>query len=137
MREEAVRLKMSAVRPLIEGRRVVLMDDSIVRGTTTRQIIEILRRGGARQIHVRVGCPPLKWPCFMGIDMATRGELVASKHTVEATRRKLKADSLGYISIEGLVRAIGLGKDSLCTACLTGQYPLKIEDGRYKEALLS
>jgi len=137
MREEAVRLKMAAVRPLIEGKRVVLMDDSIVRGTTTRQIVEILRRAGARQVHVRIGCPPLKWPCFMGIDMASRDELVASKRSVESIRRKLKADSLGYLSIEGLVQAIGLGKDSLCLACLTGQYPVKIEDERYKQALTS
>jgi len=137
MREEAVRLKMAAVRPLIEGKRVVLMDDSIVRGTTTRQIIEILRKGGAREVHARIGCPPLKWPCFMGVDMATRRELLASKLTVESIRRRLRADSLGYISVEGLVKAIGLGKDSLCMACLTGRYPLKIQEDRYRKALLS
>ncbi len=136
MREEAVRLKMNAVRPIVEGKRVVLMDDSIVRGTTTRQIIDVLRSGGAREVHVRIGCPPLKWPCFMGIDMATRGELLASKHSVEAIRQRLNADSLGYISIEGLSRAIGLGDDRLCMACLTGQYPIELEDDRHKEALL-
>ena len=137
MREEAVRLKMSAIRPLIGGKRVVLMDDSIVRGTTTREIVDILRKsGGAEEVHVRIGCPPLKWPCFMGIDMATRKELLASKHDVESIRKKLGADSLGYISIGGLVEAIGQRKEDLCMACLTGDYPLEIEDERYREALL-
>ncbi len=137
MREEAVRLKMNAVRPVVEGRRVILQDDSIVRGTTTRKIVEILRGGGAEEVHVRIGCPPLRWPCFMGIDMATRRELLASKKSLEAIRKKLDADSLGYISIEGLVNAIGHGRDNLCLACLTGEYPLEIKDERYKEELLS
>jgi len=138
MRDEAVRLKMSAVRPLVAGKRVVLLDDSIVRGTTTRKIIEILREsGGAKEVHARIGCPPLKWPCFMGIDMATRKELLASRKNVEAIRRKLGADSLGYISIDGLVEAIGRRREDLCMACLTGDYPIEIEDERYKEELLS
>jgi amidophosphoribosyltransferase len=137
MREEAVRLKMNAVRPLIVGRKVVLQDDSIVRGTTTRKIVEILRQGGAREVHVRIGCPPLMWPCFMGIDMATRRELMASKNAVEAIRKILGADSLGYISIDGLVGAIGLPREKLCLACLTGEYPIDIEDEGYREKLVS
>ncbi len=125
MREEAVRLKMNAVRPLTEGKRVVLMDDSIVRGTTTREIVRILRsRGKASEVHVRIGCPPLKWPCYMGVDMATREELLASNRSTEEIREKLGADSLGYISIDGLVEAIGLDRENLCMACLTGDYPL-------------
>ncbi len=135
MREEAVRLKMNPVRPLVEGKRVVLMDDSIVRGTTTRQIVHILKEAGASEVHVRVGCPPLRWPCFMGIDMATRRELIASHKSVEEIRRMLGADSLGYISIEGLVEAIGKPRDHLCMACLTGNYPFKLEDEGYREAL--
>ncbi|MBU7004562.1 MAG: amidophosphoribosyltransferase, partial [Theionarchaea archaeon] len=94
VREEAVRLKMNAVRPKINGKRVVLQDDSIVRGTTTRKIIEILRKGGATEVHVRIGCPPLRWPCFMGIDMATRKELIAARKDVEEVRKSLGADSL-------------------------------------------
>ncbi len=137
MREEAVRLKMNAVRPLIEGKKVVLQDDSIVRGTTTQKIVQILKEGGAKEVHVRIGCPPLKWPCFMGIDMATRRELLASKHSVEQIRKILKANSLGYISIDGLVGAIGHPKEDLCLACLTGEYPLEIEDAKYKEELLA
>jgi amidophosphoribosyltransferase len=135
VREEAVRLKMNAVRPKIDGKRVVLQDDSIVRGTTTRKIVEILRKGGATEVHVRIGCPPLRWPCFMGIDMATRKELIAAKKEVEAVRKSLGADSLGYISVEGLVEAIGHNEEDLCLACLTGEYPLKIEDDKYKEEL--
>jgi amidophosphoribosyltransferase len=135
MREEAVKLKMSAVRPVIEGKKVILEDDSIVRGTTTRKLVEILRGAGAREVHVRIGCPPLKWPCFMGIDMATRGELLASEASVEAIRERIGADSLGYISIEGLVHAIGHEKDELCMACLTGEYPLDIEDEKYRDAI--
>jgi amidophosphoribosyltransferase len=135
VREEAVRLKMNAVRPKIDGKRVVLQDDSIVRGTTTRKIVEILRKGGATEVHVRIGCPPLRWPCFMGIDMATRKELIAAKKDVEAVRKKLGADSLGYISVDGLVEAIGHNKEDLCLACLTGEYPLKIEDDTFKGEL--
>ncbi len=135
MREEAVRLKMNPVRPLVEGKRVVLLDDSIVRGTTTRQIVHILRRAGASEVHVRVGCPPLRWPCFMGIDMATRRELIASNKSVEEIRKMLGADTLGYISIDGLVEAIGKPRQHLCMACLTGEYPFKLEEDDYREAL--
>jgi amidophosphoribosyltransferase len=136
-REEAVRLKMNAVRPLIEGKKVVLQDDSIVRGTTTRKIVEILQRGGAKEVHVRIGCPPLMWPCFMGIDMATRQELLASNNAVDGIRKILGADSLGYISIDGLVEAIGLPREMLCLACLTGRYPIDVEDEFYREKLVS
>jgi amidophosphoribosyltransferase len=136
VREEAVRLKMNPVRPKIEGKRVILQDDSIVRGTTTKKIVEILKEGGATEVHVRIGCPPLRWPCFMGIDMATRRELIAAGQDVETVRKNLGADSLGYISIDGLVEAIGHDREELCLACLTGEYPLDIEDGRYKKELL-
>jgi amidophosphoribosyltransferase len=136
IREEAVRLKMNPVRPKIEGKRVVLQDDSIVRGTTTKKIVEILKDAGATEVHVRIGCPPLRWPCFMGIDMATRRELIAAGQDEESVRKSLGADSLGYISIDGLVEAIGHEREELCLACLTGEYPLDIEDGRYKKELL-
>lgn len=135
-REEAVSLKMSPLRPITGGKRVVLIDDSIVRGTTTRKIVEILKtRGGAEEVHVRIGCPPLKWPCFMGVDMSTRRELIASSNAIESIRKILGADSLGYLSMRGLLDAIGKREGDLCMACLNGDYPISIQDEEYREIL--
>jgi amidophosphoribosyltransferase len=119
-REEAVRDKLNAVRSVIKGKRVVLVEDSIVRGTTLKTIVALVREAGAKEVHVRVTCPPLKYPCYYGVDMKTREELIASNKTNETIRKFLRADSLGYISIEGVREAVGL---PLCTGCLDGKYP--------------
>ncbi len=130
MRETAVRLKLNTIRPNIEGKSVVLVDDSIVRGTTSRRIIDLMRKSGAREIHVRVASPPIISPCYLGIDMATREELVAAHKAVKGVEAVINADSLGYISLEGLVRSIGIPLDDLCVGCLTGEYPVEIPGER-------
>ena len=126
LRETAVRLKLNTVRSNIEGKSLILIDDSIVRGTTSRRIIDLLRRGGAKEIHARIGSPPIISPCYLGIDMATREELIAAHKTVKGVEFLIGANSLYYISLDGLVKAIGINKEDLCTGCLTGVYPIEI-----------
>jgi len=126
MRESAVRLKMNTIRPNIEGNKIIMVDDSIVRGTTSRRIVDMVRNAGAKEVHVRIGSPPIIAPCYMGIDMATRDELIAAHKTVPGVEAVINADSLGYISHEGLIRAIGIPRERLCMGCLTGEYPLEI-----------
>ena len=104
----------------------MVVDDSIVRGNTQRAIVRMLREAGAREIHVRISSPPVKWPCFYGIDFATRAELVASGLEVEEIRRSIGADSLGYVSLEGLIESTQVEENKLCGACFTGQYPIRI-----------
>ena len=122
LRELSVQLKMGVVKEIVDGKKIVLIDDSIVRGTTIKWIIKLLRNAGAKEIHTRITCPPIKYPCYMGIDFPMRRELIASKHSVEEIRRLIDADSLGYMTIEGLIEAIGLSRNNLCLACLTGEY---------------
>ncbi|MDO8725346.1 MAG: amidophosphoribosyltransferase [Candidatus Methanoperedens sp.] len=126
MRETAVRLKLNTIKPNIEGKNVVLVDDSIVRGTTSRRIIDLMRKSGARELHMRVASPPIISPCYLGIDMATREELVAAHKAVKGVEAVINADSLGFISIDGLVSSIGIPRDDLCLGCLTGAYPVEI-----------
>ncbi len=126
MRETAVRLKMNTIRPNIEGHSLVLVDDSIVRGTTSRRIVDMVRRAGAKEVHVRIGSPPIMAPCYLGIDMASREELIAAHKTVAGVEAVINADSLGYVSHEGLVDAVGIPKENLCMGCLTGIYPVEI-----------
>ena len=126
MRETAVRLKLNTIKPNIEGKKVVLVDDSIVRGTTSRRIIDLMRKSGARELHMRVASPPIISPCYLGIDMATREELIAAHKAVKGVEAVINADSLGFISIEGLVSSIGIPRDDLCLGCLTGAYPVEI-----------
>ena len=126
MRDVAVRLKLNVVRKNVEDRRVVVVDDSIVRGTTSRRIVNYIRRGGAREVHFRIGSPPIIAPCYMGIDMSTREELIAANHDVDEICRLIEADTLGYLSLEGLIDAIGMPARSLCLGCLTGRYPIEI-----------
>ena len=123
-RELSVKLKLNPVRALIQGRAVALIDDSIVRGTTMRRIVRLLKHAGARSVHVRISCPPITSSCYMGIDFPTKGELMASYMSVDEIRTFIEADSLGYQSLKGLVESIGLPKEELCMACLTGEYPL-------------
>jgi len=133
MRELGVRMKLTPLRESLAGRRVVMVDDSIVRGTTIGPTIKMIRDAGAVEVHVRIASPPIKHPCFYGIDTANQTELIASKLSVEDIRQYIGADSLGYLSLAGLVRAIGVKKDKLCCACLDGKYPIEVS----KEAKLS
>ena len=121
-------MKLSALKENLAGRRVVMVDDSIVRGTTTGQIVKLIREAGATQVHVRISSPPVKWPCFYGIDMADRKDLIAAKRSVEEIRQHIGADSLGYLSVKGLQKAVGISKDAFCTACFTGNYPVPVDD---------
>jgi amidophosphoribosyltransferase len=126
IRDFGVKLKLNPVRALLEGQRVVLVDDSIVRGTTSRKIVRMVRAAGAREVHVRISCPPTVSPCYYGVDTPTREELIAAQHSVEEIRQFLEADSLGYLSLEGLRQAVGEtrhGDSSFCTSCYTGSYP--------------
>ena len=125
-REVGVMLKLNPIRSAVKNKRVVLIDDSIVRGTTIRKIVQILRQAGARQIHVRIGCPPIRSPCFLGIDMKTREQFIANEKTVPEIAEFITADSLGYLSMRGLINALKHPRDDLCIGCLTGEYPLAI-----------
>jgi amidophosphoribosyltransferase len=124
-RRSAVELKFHVVRRLVEGRRIVVVDDSIVRGVTLTRIVPLMKSRGCREVHVRIACPPIIYPCFMGIDFPTERELVASRHSVEEIREIINADTLTYNSVENLCSGIGLSQGDLCLACLTGKYPLK------------
>jgi amidophosphoribosyltransferase len=132
LRERGVKLKLNPIPDAIRGKRLVVIDDSIVRGTTTRQIVQALREAGAAEVHIRITCPPIQWPCFYGIDMPTRHELVASDLSVEEIRRFVGADSLGYLSLDGMVAATGAPKDDFCRACFDGEYPIEVPEGAGK-----
>jgi amidophosphoribosyltransferase len=126
IREQGVRLKYNPVREVLEGRSVIVVDDTIVRATTTLFLTKMLREAGAREVHMRVAAPPITHPCFFGIDMGHRWELIAAHETVEEIRRSIGADTLGYLSKEGLVSAVGQSRDSFCMACFTGEYPMPV-----------
>ncbi|MDE3178865.1 MAG: amidophosphoribosyltransferase [Acidobacteriota bacterium] len=127
-RDLAVKLKLNPVRSLIEGKRVVLVDDSIIRGTTSRKIVRLVRDAGAREVHMRISCPPTTSPCFYGIDIPTRGELIAATHSVDEIRQYIEADTLGYLSLDGLRRATGDTHGQFCEACYTGNYPTTVQE---------
>lgn len=130
MRARGVQMKLSAVRKVVEGKRVVMVDDSIVRGTTVGRIVKMLRDAGATEVHVRISSPPVKNPCFYGVDVSTRGELIAGKKSVQEIEDHVEADSLRYLTVEGMLQAIGRDSDDPnrghCTACFTGSYPTEI-----------
>jgi amidophosphoribosyltransferase len=128
IRHFGVKLKMNPVRSLIEGKRVILIDDSIVRGTTSRKIVAMVRAAGARQVHVRISCPPTIGPCYYGVDTPSKAELIASSHTVEEIRKYIRADSLSYLSLEGMLRAVDSDSPMFCTACYTDRYPIAVPD---------
>ncbi|MGY3766583.1 amidophosphoribosyltransferase [Vagococcus vulneris] len=138
LREEGVRMKLSAVRGVVEGQRIVLVDDSIVRGTTIRRIVKLLKNAGAKEVHVRISAPPLKYPCFYGIDIENKKELIAANLSISEIKDEIGADSLDFLSEEGLVEAIGLNLDApytgLCMAYFNGDYPTKLYD--YESNLL-
>ncbi|MGX2944638.1 amidophosphoribosyltransferase [Enterococcus alishanensis] len=141
LREQGVRMKLSAVRGVVEGKKVIMVDDSIVRGTTSRRIVELLKEAGAKEVHVRIASPPLRYPCFYGIDIQTRKELIAANHSIEEIRSEIGADSLAFLSEEGLIDAIGLKFDApysgLCMAYFNGDYPTPLYDyeEKYQESL--
>ncbi|WP_188690944.1 amidophosphoribosyltransferase [Pullulanibacillus camelliae] len=136
LREQGVKMKLSPVRGIVEGKRVVMVDDSIVRGTTSRRIVNMLREAGATEVHVRISSPPIKYPCFYGIDTSSESELIASSYSVEEIREQIGADSLIYLSPEGMMHAIGRNPEwshcGQCLACFTGKYPTEI----YPDTLL-
>lgn len=130
LREQGVKMKLSAVRGVVEGKRVVMIDDSIVRGTTSRRIVNMLKEAGALEVHVRISSPPIKHPCFYGIDTSTTSELIASQHSLEEMREMMGADSLAFLSTDGLMKGIGRNPEmsncGQCLACFTGEYPTEI-----------
>ncbi|MEX0755203.1 MAG: amidophosphoribosyltransferase [Actinomycetota bacterium] len=132
LRERGVKLKLNVMPDAVRGKRLVVVDDSIVRGTTTRQIVQALREAGATEVHTRITCPPIKWPCFYGIDFSTRQELVASDLDVDEIRSFVGADTLGYLSLDGMVEATGGRKEDFCRACFDGEYAIPIPEGAGK-----
>jgi len=135
IRDLGVKLKFNPLPQMLDGKRLVVVDDSIVRGTTTPSVVRILKRAGAKEVHMRICAPPLRYPCFFGVDMATRQELIASQKSIPEIRDFIGADSLGYLSIPGLVKAVALPKDVFCMACFTGDYPIPVQLGMDKLTL--
>ena len=127
LRDQGVYLKFNPMKQVIAGKRLVVVDDSIVRGTTTPKVVEMLRKAGAAEVHMRICAPPIQNPCHFGIDMATQWELIASDKSVDEIRQHIGADSLSYLSIEGLMRAVEQPRDTFCTACFTGEYPMPVQ----------
>jgi amidophosphoribosyltransferase len=136
IRQRGIRLKLNPLRDVIAGQRVVVVDDSIVRGNTQRAIVAMLREAGAAEVHVRISSPPVAWPCFYGIDFASRAELIAGSLSVEEIRVSIGADSLGYVSLEGLIAATTLPRARLCRACFDGAYPLDVASAEQGKHLL-
>jgi amidophosphoribosyltransferase len=126
IRHFGVKVKLNPVRSILDGKRVILVDDSIVRGTTSRKIVRMVRAAGAKEVHVRISCPPTISPCFYGVDTPRKAELIAATHTLEEIREFLEADSVAYLSLEGLLSAVGTQRNSYCTSCYTGNYPVEI-----------
>jgi amidophosphoribosyltransferase len=128
VRDKGVRVKFNPVRDILEGRKIVVVDDSIVRGTTSRQLVKMLRRGGAKEIHFRVSSPPIAYPCCYGIDTPTRSELIASSHSIDEIARYLRVDSLGYLSLKGMLSCVE-EPENYCNACFSGDYTVPFESG--------
>lgn len=134
IRSFGVRLKLNPIKDLINGQRIVLVDDSIVRGTTSKKIVQMVRDAGAKEVHMRISCPPTTHSCYYGVDTPDRGQLIASGMSVEEIREFIGADSLGYLSIEGMIDAIGLDPKMTCNACWSGRYPIEIPSDRAASA---
>ena len=126
MREQGIRMKLNPLREVIAGKRLIVIDDSIVRGNTTKQIVAMLREAGAREVHLRVSSPPIKWPCFYGIDMPDQDSLIGARMSVDEIRSHVGADSLAYLSLERTLDATEIPRDSFCTACFSSDYPVPI-----------
>ena len=134
MRELGVRMKLNALQDSVRDKRVVMVDDSIVRGTTMRQLVRMQRDAGAREVHVRIMCPEVRWPCFYGIDTDTQDQLISARLSAEEIRSYLGADSLAFLSLVGLLRCVPTG--GYCTACYTGRYPVRIPQGQQERCFL-
>jgi amidophosphoribosyltransferase len=130
IRHFGVKVKLNPVRSVLDGRRVVLVDDSLVRGTTSQKIVRMVRAAGAKEVHVRISCPPTISPCFYGVDTPRKSELIAATHTIDEIREFLEADSVAYLSLEGLLSAVNTERTSYCTSCYTGNYPVPVPSGR-------
>jgi amidophosphoribosyltransferase len=128
IRQLGIRLKLNPLKEVIRGKRLVVVDDSIVRGNTQRALVRMLREAGAAEVHIRISAPPIKWPCFFGIDFATRAELIANGLSVDEIGASLGADSLAYISTDGMIEATAIAKPDLCRACFDGEYPMDLPD---------
>jgi amidophosphoribosyltransferase len=135
IRELGVQLKFNPLSRIISGKRLVVVDDSIVRGTTTPHVVSMLKKAGAAEVHLRICAPPIRYPCFFGVDMASRWQLIAARKTIPEIREYLGADSLGYLSLDGLIRAVDLPRDIFCLACFTGVYPIPVQIEMDKLAL--
>ena len=135
IRELGVQLKFNPLSRIIAGKSLVVVDDSIVRGTTTPRVVSLLKKAGAAEVHLRICAPPIRYPCFFGVDMATRWELIAARKTIPEIKEYLGADSLGYLSLDGLIRAVNLPRDIFCLACFTGVYPIPVQMEMDKLAL--
>jgi len=136
IRHFGVKIKLNPVRELLEGKRVVLVDDSIVRGTTSKKIVRMVREGGAAEVHLRISAPPTQWPCHYGIDTPIRNELIAANHSIEEIRQFIEADSLAYLTLEGMITAVGGAPESYCTACWTGDYRVLVSPWDQRQAEL-
>jgi amidophosphoribosyltransferase len=128
IRHFGVKVKLNAVKPVLAGKRVAIIDDSIVRGTTSRKIVKMIREAGATEVHIRISSPPILYSCFYGIDTPTRSELIASQYDLEGIRKFLDADSIHYIGVEKLLSVFNDHRENFCTACFDGNYPVKVED---------
>jgi amidophosphoribosyltransferase len=126
IRQLGIRLKLNPLKAVIAGKRLIVVDDSIVRGNTQRALVKMLKEAGAAEVHVRISSPPITWPCFYGIDFASRAELLASGLAMDDIRQSIGADSLGYLSKDGMVEATNQPEEKLCTACFTGKYPIEL-----------
>lgn len=131
IRQRGIKLKLNPLREVIKGKRLIVVDDSIVRGNTQRALVAMLREAGAAEVHVRISSPPITWPCFYGIDFASRAELLATGLSVDEVRQTIGADSLGYLSEEGMIESTEQPRSSLCMACFTGEYPIPVPDSRF------
>ena len=129
MRDFSVRIKLNPVRDILKGQRVVVIEDSIIRGTTTRSRVKSLREAGAKEVSMLVSCPPHRFPCFYGIDFSSKGELIASQQEVDQIRDFLGLDYLGYLSLEGMVEATLMDHSNFCLSCFSGDYPVALESG--------
>jgi amidophosphoribosyltransferase len=134
IRNFGVKLKLNPVRELVAGKRVVLVDDSIVRGTTSRKLVRMMREAGAKEVHMRISCPPTISPCYYGVDTPTKEELIASSNTPEQIRQYLGADSLGYLSLTGLKQSVNDNEGKFCTSCYTGNYPTDLVQLEVRES---
>ena len=131
LRKAGVALKFNPLALGLQGKRLIVVDDSIVRGNTSAPTVELLRRAGAREVHMRISSPPIKHPCFMGVDMATYGELIAHRMTVPEIRQHVGADTLGFLSLEGMIKALNRPRERFCTACFSGEYPFEQRAGGF------